>query len=69
MLPKLIVTVLLIAIVISLFTALFFMLKDPSRSRRTVRTLTMRVGLQLALIAFLLIATALGWIRPHGISG
>ncbi|MBA4284967.1 MAG: DUF2909 domain-containing protein [Xanthomonadaceae bacterium] len=69
MLPKLIVTVLLVAIVISLFSALFFMLKDNSKSKRTVRALTMRVGLQVALIAFLLIATMMGWIRPHGIGG
>lgn len=67
MLPKLIVTVLLVAIVISLFSALFFMMKDSSRSRRTVRALTMRVGLQVALIVFLLIATSMGWIRPHGL--
>ena len=69
MLPKLIVTVLLVAIVISLFSALFFMMKDTSKSKRTVRALTMRVGLQVALIVFLLIATTMGWIRPHGIGG
>lgn len=69
MLPKLIVTILLVAIVISLFSALFFMLKDSSKSKRTVRALTARVGLQVALIVFLLIATFMGWIRPHGIGG
>ena len=69
MLPKLIVTVLLVAIVISLFSALFFMLKDSSKSKRTVRALTMRVGLQVALILFLLIATTMGWIHPHGVGG
>ena len=69
MLPKLIVTVLLVAIVISLFSALFFMMKDSSKSKRTVRALTMRVGLQVALIVFLLIATMMGWIHPHGIGG
>jgi len=69
MLPKLIVTLLLVAIVVSLFVALFFMMRDPSRSRRTVRALTWRVGLQVTLIVFLLIATMLGWIRPHGIGG
>ncbi|MGQ3057528.1 MAG: DUF2909 domain-containing protein [Nevskia sp.] len=59
MLPKLIVTVLLVGIVISLFSALFFMLKDTSKSKRTVR----------ALIVFLLLATMMGWIHPHGIGG
>lgn len=69
MLPKLTITVLLVAIVISLFSALFFMMKDSSKSKRTVRALTLRVGLQVALIVFLLVATMMGWIHPHGIGG
>lgn len=67
MLPKLIIAVLLIAIVISLFSGLFFLLKDSSQSKRTVRALSIRVGLAVALIAFLLIATSQGWIHPHGV--
>ncbi len=68
MLSKLIVGILLIAIVVSLFSGLFFLMKDSSKSKRTLRALTMRVGLQVALIAFLLLATTLGWIHPHGIN-
>ncbi len=45
------------------------MMRDPSRSKRTVRTLTVRVSLQVALIVFLMVATMLGWIRPHGVGG
>jgi len=67
MLPKLIIAFLLIAIVISLFSGLFYMLKDSSQSKRTVRALSIRVGLAVALIAFLLLATAQGWIHPHGV--
>ncbi len=67
MLAKLSIAVLLIAIVVSLFSALFFMLKDSSKSKRTVRALSLRVGLQVALIVFLLVATTMGWIHPHGL--
>lgn len=67
MLSKLIIAALLLAIVISLFSGLFFLIRDTSKSRRTMRALTMRVGLQVALIAFLLLATTLGWIHPHGV--
>ncbi len=68
MFSKLVIAALLLAIVISLFTGLFFLIKDDnSRSKRTVRALTLRVGLQVALIAFLFLASTLGWIHPHGI--
>lgn len=69
MLPKLIIAVLLVGIVISLFTGLFFLIKDSSQSRRTMRALTVRVSLSVALIVFLLVAAAMGWIHPHGIGG
>ncbi|MDP3857518.1 MAG: twin transmembrane helix small protein [Stagnimonas sp.] len=68
MLPKIAIVVFLLAIVVALFTGMYYMLKDPSDKRRTVRALTWRVGLQLALIAFLVLAYALGWIQPHGLT-
>ena len=68
MLPKIAIVVFLLAIVVALFTGMYYMLKDPSDKRRTVRALTWRVGLQLALIAFLVLAYALGWIQPHGLN-
>lgn len=67
MLPKLAVVLLLLAIVVALFSGMFFMLKDGSDKRRTVNALTWRVGLQLALIAFLVLAYFMGWIQPHGV--
>lgn len=69
MIAKLLVLVFLVAIVASLFTGGFYLVKDPSASRRTVRALTWRVSLQLALIGFLVLAFFLGWIRPHGVGG
>jgi hypothetical protein len=67
MLPKLIVVVFLLAIVGVLFSGMVFLVRDPSRSRRTLRSLTWRVALQLLLIGFLVFAYLLGWIRPHGL--
>ncbi len=67
MLFKLVIAALLIAIVISLFSGLVFMMKDSSNSKRTVRALTVRVALSATLIILLIIGTQLGWIHPHGV--
>lgn len=65
---KIAVVVLLLAIVVALFSGMFYLLKDGSDKRRTVRALTWRVGLQLALILFLALAYFMGWIEPHGLT-
>ncbi len=65
MTTKLIVIALLIAIVVSLIIGGVFLVKDPSTSRRTVKALSWRVGLQVALILFLILAFFMGWLQPH----
>lgn len=65
---KIALILMLLAIIVALFSGLFFMLKDGSDKRRTVRALTWRVGLQAALLAFLVIAYFMGWIQPHNIN-
>ena len=65
---KIAVVVMLLAIVVALFSGMFYMLKDGSDKRRTVKALTWRVGLQLALILFLVLAYFMGWIEPHGLT-
>ncbi len=69
MLPKLLVVTFLLAILTALFSAVFFLVKDPAdaKHRRTMRALTWRVALQMALIVFLVLAFLRGWIRPHGL--
>ncbi|MDX1497468.1 MAG: twin transmembrane helix small protein [Salinisphaeraceae bacterium] len=62
-----IIIVLLLGIIISLFSGLYFLLKDESKSKRTVNALTWRVGLQVLLIVVLVIAFFMGKIRPHGV--
>jgi magnesium-transporting ATPase (P-type) len=69
MLVRLIIIAFLVAIVASLFSGLFFLLKDPSTSnnRRTVRALTVRVALSIAFALFLVLAYFMGWIHPHAV--
>ena len=64
---KSVVILLLLLILASLFSALAYLVRDRGASRRTVRALTWRIGLSLALFALLLLAGWMGWIQPHGL--
>jgi len=52
-------------ILFSLFSALYFMLKDKGRSTRTVKALTIRVALSIVLFLLLLGAFKLGFITQR----
>ena len=54
-----------VLIVASLFSALFFVYKDRSGSKRALKALALRVGLSVALFAFLMIGYYLGWFRER----
>ena len=69
MLPKIILVALLLAIVASLFSGLFFLMNDDSAKRRTLTALKIRVGLSIALLVFLALAFTNGWLKPHGLGG
>ncbi len=69
MLVKFMIVALLVAIVVALVFGGVFLVKDPSTSRRTVTALSWRVGLQVALILFLILAFFMGWLKPHDIGG
>lgn len=62
MLIKVIIVLTLIVILGSLFSALFFLSKDKNGGKRTVRALTVRIGLSIALFILLLIAGKFGLI-------
>lgn len=61
---KLVVILLLAAVVISLFSGLFFLVRDKDKpdSSRMLRSLKIRVGFSIALIVFLVLSYQLGWI-------
>jgi hypothetical protein len=67
MLPRLIIILVLAAILASLFSGMYFMLKDGGRSTRNVKALSIRIGLSLLLFVLLLIAYLTGLIKPNGI--
>jgi hypothetical protein len=58
----------LIAIVLSLGSALFHLSGGgPEHSKKMARALTVRISLSVALFVLLLIAWRLGLITPHGL--
>lgn len=59
---KLFVILMLLAIVGSLFSGLFFLYRDRGAGSRTVRALTLRIGLSIALFIFLMMAFRFGLI-------
>ena len=64
---KVVIGVMLLVILASLFSALVFLLRDRGGSGRTVRALTWRIGLSIALFVLLIVASLMGWIQPHGV--
>jgi hypothetical protein len=52
----------LVLIVASLFSAMYYMMHDRSGSKRMIRALALRVGLSVGLFLFLMAAYYFGWI-------
>lgn len=67
MITKLIIIFAMIIIAGSLASGLIFLIKDTGNTKRTVKALTVRVGISVSLFIFLLVAFKLGLIKPHGI--
>lgn len=61
---KLVVILLLILVVASLFSGLGFLVRDPARSARAVRALTVRIALSLLVFAVVVGGYYLGFV--HG---
>ena len=55
----------LLAIVLSLGSALVHLVRGKGDSQKMARALTIRVGLSILLFVLLLVAWSLGWIEPH----
>ena len=65
---KLLVVLLLIAIVVSLGSALYQLARGTGDSRKMLRALTWRISLSVALFVVLLLAYRAGWIAPHAVA-
>ena len=64
---KWIILVVLLMIVASLGSALYFMMKDKGNSSKMVHSLMLRIGLSIALFLGILIAHYFGFIEATGI--
>jgi DUF2909 family protein len=62
---KVLIVLVLIAIVVSLGSALYQLARGTGDSRKMLRALTWRISLSVALFALLLLAYRAGWIAPH----
>ncbi len=65
LLIKLVIVILLIFILVSLFTALYFLIKSPDNSAKVVQSLAVRVGLSLFVMLIIFISSEFGWLEPH----
>ncbi|HSC47755.1 MAG TPA: twin transmembrane helix small protein [Gammaproteobacteria bacterium] len=66
MLAKLIIILVLLLILASLFSGMYFMLRDRGQSTRNVKALSIRIGLSILLFVLLIIAYLTGIIQPNG---
>jgi succinate dehydrogenase/fumarate reductase cytochrome b subunit len=66
MLTKIAIILFLLAIVYTLISSFWFLVRDKGEGTRTVRRLTWRVGLSLLLFAMLYVAFLAGWLEPGG---
>ncbi len=64
---KLLILLTLAAIVASLFSGLFHLVRDEGQSRRMVNALTVRIALSVLLFILLFVAWRGGMIQPHGL--
>ena len=64
---KIIVVVIFVGILASLFSALYYMVKDKGKSGRTAWALSVRIGMSVGLFILLLVLWKLGVIAPHGV--
>jgi hypothetical protein len=63
------VLLLLLAIVASLFSGLFYIGQDQQGSRRVVNALTVRITLSVLLFLLLIGGYFAGYLQPHGLMG
>jgi hypothetical protein len=64
---KIVIILFLLVIVGSLGSALFYLVRDKGGSMRTVKALTIRVGLSVALFVLLMLGYYFGLIPKQGL--
>ncbi|ASC90730.1 twin transmembrane helix small protein [Alcaligenes nematophilus] len=64
---RVLVLIVFLGIIVSLGSALVYLMRDRGNSNRMAYALTWRVGLSVALFLFVLLAHHLGWIESTGV--
>lgn len=64
---KLVIFSILLLIIVSLASGMFFLIKDKGQKNRTLNSLKFRIGLSVLLFVLLLIGMKMGWLVPHGL--
>lgn len=67
MLAKIIIFFVMFLILIALTNGLIGLVKPKSDSKRTIKSLTIRILLSVSLFIFLFVAFKLQWISPHNL--
>lgn len=67
MFTKTIIIITMVLILISLASALVFLVRDEGKTKRTIFALSMRIGLSIGLFVFLFLAFHYQWITPHSL--
>jgi len=62
---KTVVVLMLLLVIASLFSGLFFLYRDRGTGDRTAKALTLRISVSVALFALLLIAFSMGIVPRH----
>jgi hypothetical protein len=62
---RIIILFALAGILLSLGSALVYLIRDKGTTSRTVNALTLRVGISVALFLFILFSYWMGWIQPR----
>ncbi|MBT8423057.1 MAG: twin transmembrane helix small protein [Gammaproteobacteria bacterium] len=68
MIIKYLIVAIFVAIVASLGSSLYYMLKDEGKSKRMVNSLTVRISLSVALFILLFVSWYFGLIEPHPVA-
>lgn len=53
---KILIVVLMLAVIVSLFSGLFFLIRDGGKTNRVLNSLALRVALSVALLAVILLS-------------
>jgi hypothetical protein len=64
---RILILVLLAAVLVSLFSGLYFVYKDKGNTNRVVISLTIRIVLSLLVFAILIAGYFFGWIPQRGL--